>query len=85
MNLAEFIYNVEHDWNGHKQNEIKNLPLEQGIEICKDLEELTEGKYFFTCDVYTDGSYSIIQKNYWKRGEHSLGHQDRIILSVDVS
>lgn len=84
MNLAEFLLNLENEYNGHKTTEIKGIPLEAGLQLCKDLEELAHGEYSFVCELWTDGCYTIIQKDYWKQGQHHLGHTDRNILNVAV-
>lgn len=81
MNVAELLLNIDNEYNGHKQTIINGLSVEQGIEICKALQEYTNDEYSFVIELWSDGSFSIIQKNYWEATEHPLGHKDRNILS----
>jgi len=83
MQLEPFLLNHKGEFNGHKDIELNYMTLDDGIELCKSLEAYTEDEYMFTLELFSDGSFSIFQKDYWKEGEHSLDHKDRLILSVD--
>lgn len=78
MNIAELLMNIENEYNGHLQTVIKGLTVEQGLEICKDLEEYTDKEYSFVLELWTDGGFTIWQKDYFK--DRTNGN-DRIILS----
>jgi len=82
ISLAEFLLNSNNVYNGHLQTKIKGLSIKKGIRLCKELEEYTNDNYSFVVEVYTDGNFTIWQKDYWKSDEHSLGHLDRMILGV---
>lgn len=82
FSFAQFLLNSTNIYNGHIQTETKGIPVEQGLVICKDLEELTDHKYSFTLELWTDGSYTIHQMDYWKKGEHILGDVNRMICGV---
>lgn len=82
ISLAQFLLNTKNEYNGHKSTEIRNMSLEDGIQICKDLEKI-EPRKSFICEVWTDGCFNIYEKEAWKSGEHHLGHRDRLILTVD--
>lgn len=79
MLLAEFLLKVQNEYNGHKQTTIEGIPLSQGLEICKTLEEYDD-KHLYVCEVYTDGSYTIWQKSDVLSDEH----EDKMILGVTV-
>lgn len=82
--LAQILLGVSsQDYNGHKQITIKGLTVEQGIEIIKELEEVTNHSYDFVLEVWGDGNFTLYQKNFWKEGEHPLNHKDRIILGSE--
>lgn len=85
ISLAEFLLNTKHEYNGHLQTEIKGLSIKKGIRLCKELEQHTNDEYSFVLEVWSDGNYTIYQKDYWKAGEHPLGHTDRIVLGVGNS
>lgn len=79
MNIAELLLNIDNDYNGHKQTTIKGLTVEQGVEICKELEEYTDKQFSFVVELWTDCAFTIYQKDYWK--EDRQGGRDRMILS----
>lgn len=83
ITLAQFLLESKDEYNGHKNTSLNKLPLSQGIELCKELEQYTNERYCFVCEVHSDTSYNIVQKRFWKEGEHPSGHIDRLILSVD--
>ena len=80
--FSKLLLDSDNEFNGHKQTTVSNLSIEDGIEICKELEEYCDYEYSFVCEVYVDKGFTILQKDYWKPGEHLLGHRDRIILGV---
>lgn len=79
MLLAEFLLNLDNKYNGHHQTCISGIPLEQGLEICKELEKY-DPQNLYVCEVFTDGSYGIFRKADVIKGET----EDKLILSVDV-
>lgn len=85
ISLAEFLLNTKHEYNGHLQTELKGLSIKKGIRLCKELEAITNDQYSFVLEVWSDGNFTIYQKDYWKEGEHMLGHTDRIVLGVNNS
>lgn len=80
MNFAKFLLETENEYAGHKQTEIKGLPVEDGIALCKELEEL-EPEYSFVLELWTDGNYTIYQKNFFDVGNPT--GRDRMILGVE--
>ena len=40
MSFAEFLLNTPNEYTRHKQTEIKGLSIEDGMRLCKELEEL---------------------------------------------
>lgn len=78
MNICKLLLNIENDYNGHKQTIIKGLTTKQALKLCKKLEKYTKEKYSFVLELYVDGSFTLLQKDYFK--DHILGHTDRIIL-----
>lgn len=85
VTLAEFLLKTKDEYNGHLQTQITGLSIKKAIRLCKELEAVTDDEYSFVVEVYTDGSFTIWQKDYWKAGEHNLGHIDRMILGVGNS
>lgn len=85
ITLAEFLLKTKDEYNGHLQTQVKGLSIKKGVHLCKELEEYTNDKHSFVLEVWSDGNYTIYQKDYWKAGEHPLGHTDRIILGVGNS
>ena len=80
MNFAKFLLSTEHEYAGHKQTEIKGLSIEDGIALCKELEEL-EPFYSFVVELWSDGNYTIWQKDFFEEGNPT--GRDRMILGVD--
>ena len=80
MNFAKFLLETENEYAGHKQTEIKGLSIEDGIALCKELEEL-EPEYSFVVELWTDGNYTIWQKYFFEEGNPT--GRDRMILGVD--
>ena len=72
-------------YNGHVQLEMKiGMSYELAKNICKVLEKLyyeKEGKdVSVVCEIWADGSGNFVAKDYWKPGEHNLGHTDKLVL-----
>ena len=80
MNFAKFLLETENEYNSHKQTEIKGLSVEDGIALCRELEEL-EPEYSFVLELWTDGNYTIWQKYFFEEGNPT--GRDRMILGVD--
>lgn len=80
MNIAEFLLKLENQYNGHFQTEIKGMSVEDGLRLCKELEEHTDNEYSFVLELWTCGSYTVYCKDYFPEGK--IGGRDRIILSV---
>lgn len=82
ITLTQFLLESKDEYNGHKNTSLNKLPLSQGIELCKELEKYTNEHYCFVCEVWSDMGFSIVQKDFWSKGEHPEEHIDRLILSV---
>ena len=82
FNFSEFLLNTNDEYNGHKKTEVSGISFEDAIQIAKDLEDSTRDK-IFVVESYTDGCMTILEKDHWRRGEHHLGHTDRIILNIE--
>jgi hypothetical protein len=80
MNVAEILLNIQNEYNGHKQTIIRGLTVEDGHQILDALSDITGGS-LFSLRMYDREEFSIYQEDYWKRGEHPLGHTSRLILS----
>lgn len=76
MSLAELLLKINNEHNGHKSTVISGLTLEQGIEICKELEQYSDGKDSFVIELWTDSNFTIYKKD-------GLGiGKDQIIVST---
>lgn len=76
MGLAELLLKMDNKYNGHYQTVITGLTLEQGIEICKELEEYTDKEHSFVLELWTCGAFTIYKKD-------GLGiGKDQIIVST---
>ena len=76
MSLAELLLKMGSQYNGHFQTTVSGLTLEQGMEICKQLEEYTDGQYSFVLELWTCGNYTIYKKD-------GLGiGKDQVIVST---
>lgn len=80
MNIAKLLLNMQNQYNGHYQTVIKGLSVKQGKKICKELEKHTNDQYSFVLELWSDGNFTIYQKDFWK--DHTNGN-DRIILATD--
>lgn len=83
FSFANFLMNQTNDHNGHFQTTVTGMSVEDGLELCKELEELCEQEYSFTIELWTCGGYTIYQQDYFKPSEHRLGHSSRMILGVN--
>lgn len=85
--ITNVIMSQKNTHNGHFMMTISGLSIEQGLEIIKDLENNYGGHEGFlgsyVVEVYSDRTYSIVQKDFWKPGQHPLGHLDRLLLNVE--
>lgn len=76
MGLAELLLKMDNKYMGHYQTTISGLTLEQGIEICKELEEYTDKEHSFVLELWTCGAFTIYKKD-------GLGiGKDQIIVST---
>jgi hypothetical protein len=73
--------NIQNDYHQHKQTVIKGLSIQQGLDICKELEDYVDKEYSFVLEVWTDGALTLYQKDFFK--EERVGGRDRIILSSE--
>ena len=80
MSFAEFLLNTPNEYQGHKQTEIKGLSIEDGMKLCKELEEL-EPYYAFVIELWSTGDYTIFQKDFFPEGNPT--GRDRMILGVN--
>lgn len=80
MNIAKLLLNMQNQYNGHYQTVIKGLTVKQGKKICKELEKYTNDQYSFVLELWSDGNFTIYQKDFWK--DRTNGN-DRIILATD--
>lgn len=81
MNICKLLLNIDNDYNQHKQTNIKRLSIKQGLKLCKALEKYTNHSHLFVLEVYSDKSFTIYQKDYFK--EPHTGSRDRMILGSD--
>lgn len=82
MKLAKLLLNNKQEYNGHKQITLPRMPHKKMLKLLRQLEAYAPD-YAFTWHVCADGSSSIYQDNYWKPGEHHMGHTDRLIASFE--
>lgn len=83
MKLSEFIMSCQNVYNGHFQTQINYMTLGQALELIQDLEE-DNPQYLFQIEIMPDGSFSIVQCNFWPHGSYN-GNKDRTLLSVESS
>lgn len=77
MSLAELLLKMDNQYNSHYQTVISGLTLQQGIDICKELEEYTGGKESFVIELWTCGVFTIYKKDGISQGV------DQIIVSTN--
>lgn len=63
MGLAELLLKMDNQYNQHYQTTISGLTLEQGMEICKELEEYTDKQHSFVLELWTCGAFTIYKKD----------------------
>jgi hypothetical protein len=80
MKIAKLLLNMQNEYNGHFQTVIKGLTVKQGKKICKELEEYTNQRYSFVLELWSDGNFTIYQKDFWNNRTNG---NDRIILATD--
>lgn len=80
MKLAKFLLNLDNQYNGHYQTEIKGLSLKKALKLCKELEEYTNDGSSFVVEVWTDGCFTIYRKDFFPEGNQT--GRDQMILSV---
>lgn len=75
-------------YNGHSQLEIpKELVGTDEVrkEVMDDLQHLlechTKFRGFVSIEIMSDGSGGFQALDYWKNGEHPMGHKDKLLLS----
>ena len=83
------IYNFENNiHNGHSQPEVdKNfLNVHELPEFCDYVENVLNDHYdeCYSCFVqlWGDSSWSIYVSGFWKDGEHTRGHKDKLVVST---
>ena len=85
MKLAEFLLNCPDEFNGHKQTDLGKISMKDAVNLLGELEDAcVDSTDIFSLELYRDGSLSIVQKGYWDRGEHPIGHTDRLICSGTI-
>lgn len=76
MSLAELLLKINNQYQGHYQTVISGLTLEQGMELCRKLEQHSGGKDSFVIELWTDSNFTIYKKD-------GLGiGKDQIIVST---
>lgn len=63
MSLAELLLKMDNQYSGHYQTVITGLTLEQGMELCKELEEYVDNQYSFVLELWTCGGFTIYKKD----------------------
>ena len=63
MSLAELLLKIDNQYSGHYQTVINGLTLEQGITICKELEEYTDKQYSFVLERRMDSLEARAKSN----------------------
>ena len=76
MNIAKLLLSLDNQYNGHYQTIIKGLTVEQGMEICRLLEEEFDNQERFVLELWTGGEFTIYKKDGIAPG------QDQIILAA---
>lgn len=76
MNIAKLLLNLDNQYRGHYQTTIRGLTVEQGMEICRLLEEEFDNQESFVLELWTGGEFTIYKKDVIAPG------QDQIILAA---
>ena len=88
LTLTDIILGNTNQYNGHKQLELEGVTftLEQAISLVNDLQVALEDKEGYTgcvtLQVHGDYSASINACDYWKEGQHRMGHKDKLLVSI---
>ena len=86
------------DYNGHYQMEINEMPFGVLKETVRIVSDYVTKRVDTTADVLEirlsyngdtgkfagTWSASVYQIGYWRAGEHSLGHTDRLLFGVEI-
>lgn len=83
MKVSNLLMSVTNEYNGHKQTFINGISVEQGRQILDELNEDYQDSIFYMVLFPSSEGFSIYEQDYWKEGEHLLGHRDRLILSSE--
>lgn len=83
FSFANFLLSQTREHNGHMQASATGMSIEDGLALCRELEELTDKRSCFTLQLWTCGGFTLYEMDVWKQGEHPLGHIDKMILSVE--
>lgn len=90
ITLADVILGNANEHNGHKQIEIEGFKfsIRDALTLCEELQtKLEDEKGYLGCvflNVHSDGSAAIHAGDYWKAGEHNLGHKDKLLVSLEI-
>lgn len=76
MNIAKLLLSMDNQYGGHYQTTIKGLTVEEGMEICRLLEEEFDNQESFVLELWVDGSFAIRRKDGIAAG------QDQTILTA---
>lgn len=76
---------TSNEFNGHFQTIFEELSIQQLRDIMDLVEkEGIDGQEATCCiRIYGDMSASLYAEDFWKEGEHLLGHRDRLILGTN--
>lgn len=83
MKLAEFLLNSENEYNGHKQIEVGEISLSALRNVVRALED-EDPYHLFMIQLFSDGSGSVEQANYWREREHPSGSINRMIFGFKL-
>ena len=76
MNIAKLLLSMDNQYNEHYQTTVKGLTVEEGMEICRLLEEEFDNQESFVLELWVDGSFTIYRKDGIAAG------QDQMILTT---
>lgn len=74
------------DYNGHSQLEVKRMSLETLMETYKVLDEdygAVEIRFMYNGSRMGTWGASFYSLCHWGYQEHPLGHQDKLLLTVE--
>jgi len=84
--LLEAIESPETSYNGHSQLTLESLSLTSCLEITKALEERYEMCSLtlqYNGDQIGGWGGSVYAIDFWKTGEHTLGHTDKLLFGIN--